>query len=466
MVRRRRRENGRNLRRRASRSRPHLRRLAARKSLLSRVLIYSKAATRHRAGLDIAAEFIASEFRRAGLVPAAKDGSYFQTARYAEVTPRLDDFRLILQTSAGELTLAASDVSVRALKPLDLTGAPVVSLAAADAPLPDLEGKIVAADARRYGTDAALDQLQSRRPALILLLARRQQRRNGVDSSLEDADSSDAPVIHIANGDAASALADRKLVSVSLHLSPPSIKAAPVRNVVALLPGSDPVLRNQYLILSAHYDHLGKRGSRIYYGANDNGSGTVSVIEIAAALASLHPAPKRSIVFMALFGEEEGLLGAYYYTHHPLFPLQDTVADINLEQMGRTDDKDASHVAAFGFTGPSYSDLPAAMTGPAKQEGVSVYIKSDANDFFDRSDNYAFAQAGVVAHTAVVAYEYPDYHEPGDKWQKIDYSNMAKVGRAVGAGLIALADAVDTPIWANVKATAPYRAAAKPQHAR
>ena len=155
--------------------------------------------------------------------------------------------------------------------------------------------------------------------------------------------------------------------------------------------------------------------------------------------------------------KKRGLLGAYYYTHHPLFPLGSTVANINLEQMGRTDDKDASRVLSFSFTGPSYSDLPATMTAAAKQEGVSVYVRPDADEFFDRSDNLAFAEAGIVAHTAVVAYEYPDYHAFGDKWQKIDYANMAKVDRAVAAGLLTVADAPDAPKWSPGKATAPYR---------
>jgi hypothetical protein len=410
-------------------------------------------------GLDVAAEFIAAQFRRAGLEPAGGDGSYFQTARFAEVTPHLDDFHMTLKAGGNELTLAGPDVRVHALRPIDLTDVPVVDLPSGGA-LPDMAGKVVAGDARRYGTEPALGQLQSRKPALILLMSRRQQGRGGNEPFLEDTDSSQAPTIRIANADATAAVGDNKPISVSLHLAAPTAKSAPVENVIGVFPGSDPVLRNQYVILSAHYDHLGMRGSQIYNGANDNGSGTVSVIEIAAALATLDPHPRRTIIFMTFFGEEEGLLGSYYYTHHPLFPLKATVANINLEQMGRTDDKDATHIASFSFTGPSYSNLPAVMNGAAKQEGVGIYGKSDADQFFDRSDNYAFAQAGIVAHTAVVAYEYPDYHAPGDKWQKIDYANMAKVDRAVGAGVLVIADAPDPPKWSNAKATAPYRDAA------
>ena len=415
-------------------------------------------------GLDIAAEFIASQFRRAGLEPVTRDGSYFQTARYAEVTPKLDDFRMTLATGGNVLTLPAADVRARSLKALDLTDAPVIDLpASGNTSLPEIAGKIVAGDARRYGAfGGQIEKLQSHKPALILLMTRQQSGRGGEQSFLEDSASSDAPVLLVANADAARAVAGGETLSLSLHLPAPVMKASPVENVVGVLPGSDPVLRNQYVILSAHYDHLGVRGSQIFNGANDNGSGTVSVIEIASALAAVNPHPRRTIIFMTFFGEEEGLLGAYYYTHHPLFPLGSTVANINLEQMGRTDDKDAARVSSFGFTGPSFSDLPATMTAAAKQQGVSVYVKPDANDFFARSDNLAFAEAGIVAHTAVVAFEYPDYHAFGDKWQKIDYANMAKVDRAVAAGLLTIANAPDPPKWSDTKAAAPYREAAKP----
>jgi len=413
-------------------------------------------------GLDIAAEYIAAQFRRAGLEPAGKDGSYFQIARYADVSVKPEDFSIVLKTEGREMTLTGTDAGVQSVRGIDLTNAAVVDLpAGGDALPPEITGKVVAGDVRRYGGEAMLNRLQARKPALILLMSRRRQAGGPETRDLEDVDSTDAAVIRIANGDAAAAVAAGKPIAVSAHLAAPALTVATVENVVGVLPGSDPVLRNQYVILSAHYDHLGTRGGQVYNGANDNGSGTVSVIEIANALATLNPRPRRSIVFMTFFGEEEGLLGAYYYTRHPLFPLKNTVANINLEQMGRTDDKEGSRVAAFSFTGPSYSDLPVTMTAAAKQEGVSVYVKSDADQFFDRSDNYAFAQAGVVAHTAVVAYEYPDYHGPGDKWQKVDYANMAKVDRALAAGLLTIANAGDPPRWSGIKPTAAYRESAR-----
>ena len=96
-------------------------------------------------------------------------------------------------------------------------------------------------------------------------------------------------------------------------------------------PGSDPKLRNEVILVSAHYDHVGTSGEDIYNGADDDGSGTVTVVEIARAFASLETPPRRSIIFMTVSGEEKGLLGSRYYAENPTFPLESTVASINLE---------------------------------------------------------------------------------------------------------------------------------------
>jgi hypothetical protein len=390
-------------------------------------------------GLDIAAEFIASCFRRAGLQPLAPN--YFQVADFATVTQKLDDFRMTLAADGDQLELTAADVSVRSLQALDTNKAEVLGLPSHAS----LAGRIVAGDARQYGSDAALDELRAARPAAILLLSSTERGREPGGPWQDDPDDAAIPVIRIFNEDAAAAVGEQRRISVSIHLSAPVVKAAKVRNVVGMLPGSDPALRDQYIVVSAHYDHLGVRNGRIYNGANDDGSGVVSAIEIANALTSLEVHPKRSIVFAAFFGEEEGLLGSRYYTHHPPAPLRSTVANINLEQMGRTDEQDGPETGAFAFTGPSYSNLPATMTAAALAQGVRVYVKRGADSFYDRSDNYPFAEAGVVAHTVVVAFEYPDYHGPGDKWEKIDYANMAKVDRGVAAGILRVANAAAPP---------------------
>ncbi|HEY1754971.1 MAG TPA: M20/M25/M40 family metallo-hydrolase [Bryobacteraceae bacterium] len=242
-----------------------------------------------------------------------------------------------------------------------------------------------------------------------------------------------------------------------------------VRNVAGLLRGSDPALADTYVILSAHYDHLGIRPNgddRIYNGANDDGSGTVSVIEIASALAAAPERPKRSILFLAFFGEEKGLLGSRYYAAHPLEPLDKTIADVNLEQVGRTDSTNGKQIGVEYVTGFDYSNLGAILNEAAQPTGIP--IKQDLpskGDFFARSDNLSLARAGVVSHTIYVADDYSDYHKVGDEWQKIDYANMAKVDRAIALGLLRLASDAAPPLWNQSSSAArPYAAAAKKLH--
>ena len=145
-----------------------------------------------------------------------------------------------------------------------------------------------------------------------------------------------------------------------------------LRNVIGILPGSDPALKDTCLILSAHYDHLGVRaggeGDRIFNGANDNASSTASLIEIANALAALPERPKRTIVFLAMFGEEIGEIGSLYYVNHPMFPLAKTVADINLEQLGRTDGSDGPKLLQFNMTGFDFT-TPRAGASESRRRG-------------------------------------------------------------------------------------------------
>jgi hypothetical protein len=411
-------------------------------------------------GLDLAADYIAAQFQRAGLDPAAGD-SYFQAANFDQATVGMEGFQLLVASGGQAIRVSQDEVRVRSLAGLDLTSAPVLKLPG-NGVIPSIADKVVAGDERRYGTEARLTELQDKKPALILIVGKSSDtpsRRR--DVFLDEADGGHAPVIRIRSTEAASLLSDRSDMTVTLHLAKPVLKEAVLRNVVALLRGSDRALRNQYLLVTAHYDHLGKSPKGIFNGANDNASGTVSVIEIARALAALNPHPKRTILFMTVFGEEEGLLGSYYYAEHPLVPLKDTVANINLEQMGRTDEKSGARVLAFAFTGPSFSNLPEIMSGAAKEEGINTWKLKDADSYFDRSDNYAFALRGVVAHTIAVAAEYPDYHALGDKWEKIDYANMAKVDRGVAAGIVAIADDPESPKWSNAKTAAIYREAGK-----
>ena len=409
-------------------------------------------------GLDLAAEYIAAHFRQGGLEPAGPDGSYFQVAKFERLTPSPEGFRLELKAGNKKVSIAADRLRMRAETAIDYQDAPVLRLAASGNVFP-ISGRIVVGDEQHYGSQALIDELQSHKPALIVLVGRTRSFQ-GSSPYLGEADGARAPGLQVRDSEAAALLREDGGFSLSLHAAAPTREEFPLRNVAAILRGSDPVLQDQYVVLTAHYDHVGQNSTGIFHGANDNASGTASVIEIANALAALNPHPKRSILFMTFFGEEKGLLGSYYYTHHPLVPLKNTVANVNLEQMGRTDDLTGRKVGTFVFTGPSYSDLPAIMSRVAKLEGVTTEKRPDLDDYFNRSDNYAFAKEGVVAHTIAVAVDFPGYHGLGDTVDKIDYDNMARVDKGVAAGIVELADEAAAPKWSDSKAAAVYRSAA------
>ena len=240
--------------------------------------------------------------------------------------------------------------------------------------------------------------------------------------------------------------------AVSAHVAAPLLQAVKLRNVAGILRGTDPQLKDTYIIVTGHYDHLGVRpdspGDNIYNGANDDASGTASVIAVAGALAALEEKPKRSIVFVTVFGEEVGGLGARWYTGHPIFPIAKTIADINLEQLGRTDDSEGPKVSQFNLTGFDYSDIAATFARVGAATGVHAIkhpVNSDA--FFGRSDNATFADAGIPSTTLSVSYVFPDYHQPGDEWQKLDYDNMAKVDVTVALGILEMANNSQAPQW-------------------
>jgi hypothetical protein len=412
------------------------------------------------AGLEESADYLAGQFQKAGLAPGGTDGTFFQTAAFAQISQKLDSFRMTVAAGTRRVNAGAGSVSIHSPGAIELQDQPVIQLHGG--PLPAIAGRVVAGG-EAYATEEALTSLRAARPALILLCIG-EPRPKETEPGLLEADSSIPPVIRIYNRSVASLLTGRAAVRVSLHVAPPSGREVALRNVAGILHGSDPGLREQFVIVSAHYDHLGTRppgqGNRIYHGANDNASGAASLIEIAKALgAGTHP--RRSVLFLAFFGEEEGLLGSEYYVRHPLIPLARTIADINLEQLGRTDSSDGPEIARFALTGPSYSNLGRILGAAARTAGTTVYQKDTADDYFDRSDNYSFALAGIVAHTVVVAFEYPDYHAVGDEAAKLDYANLAKVDRGIAAGVAAVADAAEPPKWADTKATQGFREAGR-----
>jgi Zn-dependent M28 family amino/carboxypeptidase len=209
-------------------------------------------------------------------------------------------------------------------------------------------------------------------------------------------------------------------------------------NVVALLEGTDK--KDEYVILTAHYDHLGKRGDVVYYGADDDGSGTVSVLEMAEAFAEAKKngkGPRRNIVFMMVSGEEKGLWGSEYYSEHPIYPLDKTSVDLNTDMVGRIDPSykgdSLNYVFIIGEDKLS-SDLMKitdSVNQYAKMELDRRYNDpKDVNRFYYRSDHYNFAKKGVP----IIFYfngVHKDYHRPSDTVDKINFDVMEKRVRLI-----------------------------------
>ncbi len=451
-------------------------------------------------GLEIAAEFIASKFRAVGLEPGGGD-AYFQIAEMV-------DRRMPIMTSG--LTIFAGERTLRASAPeiaVELTGrarhldhAPLLIFPSKDPAFLnrlDIKGKAIAAleDETQGLTPSqfsderlrvrAFDEAVAHSEALVnLTILRTKQKFTAPNSGassllfLEKADVQAVPFLSVGNEDLARWLVQAKdpiSATISIDLPVSIDRKFSVKNVIGILRGSDPILSKTAVLLTAHYDHIGTvetaagmsmhatgdSQDRVYNGANDDGSGTVSVIEIARALAKLQPRPKRSIVFITFFGEERGELGSLFYSRHPIFPLAQTVADLNLEQMGRTDSTGGPQISTLSITGFDYTDVTGFLAKASSQVGVRLNLDSEDSDpFFTRSDNEPLAARGVPAHTVCVAFDYPDYHGLGDEWQKIDYENMAKVDRAVLLALLNIANSLKAPEWNALNPqTAPFRAA-------
>lgn len=211
-------------------------------------------------------------------------------------------------------------------------------------------------------------------------------------------------------------------------------------NVIGLLPGSDERLKDQVVVISAHYDHLGKDSlGRIYHGADDDGSGTSTVLDLAEAFAKNPVRPKRSILFVTMVGEEKGLLGSRYYVSHPVIPLRQTVADLNIDMIGRVDPahealREMNYVYVIGSDkiSPELDSLLRVADG--ESERVRLDYTYDADDdpeqLYRRSDHYNFARHNIPVvffFTGIHA----DYHRPTDTIDKILFDRMARIARVI-----------------------------------
>jgi hypothetical protein len=212
------------------------------------------------------------------------------------------------------------------------------------------------------------------------------------------------------------------------------------QNVIGYVEGTDK--KDEFVVISAHYDHLGIKDSLIYYGADDNGSGTSAIMQLAKifALAKAEGhSPRRSILFMMVSGEEKGLLGSAYYVKHPLFPLANIMVDLNIDMIGRTDSvHDTCHVRDYIYI--IGSDKLSTELHRINEKANATYTKleldyhyntpGDKNRYYYRSDHYNFAKNNIP----VIFYfngMHADYHKPTDTIDKIDFELLAKRAKLV-----------------------------------
>jgi len=264
--------------------------------------------------------------------------------------------------------------------------------------------------------------------------------------------------IDLAAAQSASTFALQPLTGAQLHVHAriQSLEHSSAPNVVAILDGSDPALKNEYVVFSAHMDHVGVAGPRgtggcraqgadsICNGADDDGSGTAAVVEIAEAFAGLTPRPKRSIIFLNVSGEEKGLWGSEFFSNHPAVPIANIVADLNIDMIGRNW-KDT--IVAIG---KEHSDLGATLNrvGAAHPE-LNMQPIDDIwpeENFYFRSDHYNFARKGVPI-LFFFSGTHADYHQVGDSPDKIDAEKESRVARLIFYLGVDIANSAERPRW-------------------
>ena len=237
----------------------------------------------------------------------------------------------------------------------------------------------------------------------------------------------------------------------------------PTQNVIGILPGSDPILKNEYLAIGAHYDHVGigapdAKGDTIYNGADDDGSGTTAVLALAETFAK-GPRPKRSILFIWHCGEEKGLWGSEYFTSHPTVDLKQVITQLNIDMIGRSKNEGDTNPRNRELSGPNEiyiigSKMMSTELGALSERVNSGFLKlefnykyddpRDPNHFFNRSDHFNYAIKGVP----IIFYfdgEHEDYHRPSDQVEKIDFQKMEKVTRTVYATAWELSNSATRP---------------------
>ncbi len=445
--------------------------------------------------LTMAAEYIASTFEKNGLKPAGDGGSYFQ--RFEIYSSRLganNDLRIHSADSDVNLKVRSDFIPEQWSMSGAVTGP--LELLDGGGPIPaNLKGKIavevedrIVSDDPEFPANAGEGRkLQDAGAIGAIVVQSLSDRSRGRINALAENFRDDLPVrlTSMASVDVPdypqipiiilSADAGLQLIA-ELQRTPSGVTATltvdvervlhNTQNVLALVEGADPALQNEVMIVGAHYDHDGEAFGQIWYGADDNGSGTAALLELAEAFGPGSKRPARSVLLCSFAGEEKGLLGSRYYGSHPVFPLNRTVAMFQLDMIGRNEEHPANrsqqvpeeHASENGNSlnviGSAFSpELKTIISRLNNDTKLTLHFRYDfgGEDLLRRSDQWIFLQKGIPALFFFTGL-HPDYHTPRDTPEKINYPKLEKVARLVYMTAFQVANTLNRPQF--VKATA------------
>jgi hypothetical protein len=431
-------------------------------------------------GLERTASYIAGEFRRFGLQPGGDQGSYLQ--RFNVGRRQLDGPGSAIELAAGgtraRVTFERDAFVLQRAQMQTAIDGPVVVVggngAGAALTAVDLREKIVLLvhDVRRSRVPA-IAALVRKQPAAIVvatnldgvafaaLVAEQfgeqagpslEERTTAVvevrDGAIDEALRSAGIELAGIRASRTAVVREAKNLAVRVTLRDRFLDDASAPNVVGILEGSDPRLRNEYIVFSAHMDHVGTRhgmtADSIWNGADDDASGTTGVIELAEAFSRPGARPRRSLIFLTVSGEEHGLWGSGWFTAHPPVPLARIVADLNMDMIGRNW---RDTIVAIG---KEHSDLGATLDRVARaHRELRMHPINDLwpdENFYYRSDHFNFARRGVPIlffFNGVHA----DYHEPSDSPDKIDAEKESRIIRLVYLLGQEIGNAPNRPRW-------------------
>ena len=416
--------------------------------------------------LEETARYVATKFRTFGLQPGA-DGEFFQRYPLTFVAPGEPSAqRLELRGPAGPVRLdPRTEFIALPVGPSVEGRGPIVVVSTRDETT-DLAGRVALVPVDRGSLQGALArtrELLGARKAEGVLLAldappgyvsgvRRFFESERI--SLGEPDAFPAPVMIVARSALPASLreglrAERVPAGWTARLrAEGEVRREEAVNTIGWLEGSDPELRDEYIVFTAHMDHVGVGrpvdGDSIYNGADDDASGTATVVELAQAFATTEPRPRRSLVFMTVSGEEKGLLGSRWYSEHPTFPLDRTVANLNMDMIGRNWE---DTVVAIGKEESTLGATVDRVAADHPDLGLAVIDDLWPEErFYFRSDHFNFARKGVPI-LFFFSGVHEDYHEPSDEAHKIGYEKTARIGRLIYFVGLEVANADEPPEW-------------------